>query len=179
MKTNHHLPAGIEHIGHEGHWVGTSRCVHHINNNRWKRRCLNHRTVKALARGLLICTPDFSYFPELERTTGGRAYRASGTLFHVRSQAIKRGLSNLALSRKSYNTHQGLGDDCPRGWPREDFNLPRCVNQDISESRKTIKEVLYLCNAENIPSHKTPNIWLSKIGITSSHCPSLTSSHCL
>ena len=39
MPNNNALPAGIEHIGHEGHWVSTSRCVHYINDNRWKRGC--------------------------------------------------------------------------------------------------------------------------------------------
>lgn len=27
------LPACIQHVGHEGDWAGTARCVHYINDN--------------------------------------------------------------------------------------------------------------------------------------------------
>jgi hypothetical protein len=83
-------------------------------------------------------------------------YRASITPSHIRSQGIKGDLSSLALSN-TYNTHQSLCDDCPRSWPGEHFNLPRCVNQDISVSRKTIKEVLhlYMLKISHYTKHQT------------------------
>lgn len=125
----------------------------------------SHKIIKALARGPMICPHVFpTFFSKREAL-----YRASITPFYIRSQAMKRDLSSLALSN-TYNTHQGLCDDCPRSWPDEHFNLPGCVNQDIPVPRKTIKEVLHLYNAENVPLHKTPNYWLSKIGIPSSQC---------
>lgn len=40
------------------------------------------------------------------------------------------------------HTHQGLGDDCPRSWPGENFNLSGCVNQDIPGSRRPLKGVI-------------------------------------
>ena len=165
MPTNNHLPAGIQHIGHEGHWVGTSWCVHYINDNSWKWGCLKPQNNQSLSQRAHDLSPNFSYLLQQGTIIWGRVYRTSLTPSHVRSQARKRCSSSLALS-----THQGLSDDCPRSRPGEHFDLPRRVNQHIPVTRKAIKEVLYLANAENIPSHKTPIIWLSKIWIISPHC---------
>lgn len=60
MPNNNALPAGIEHIGHEGHWVGTSRCVHYINDNRWKWRCLKPQNNHSFSQKVLDLSPNSS-----------------------------------------------------------------------------------------------------------------------
>lgn len=44
------VPAGIEHVGHEGDGVDTAGRVHHIDDDAGKRRCLKGKTNRLQER---------------------------------------------------------------------------------------------------------------------------------
>ena len=97
MPTNNQLPAGIEHIGHEGYWVGTSWCVHDINDNCWKWWCLkpqNNHSLSQRAHNLSPNSPQPSLARESHLKQGVQSFHNPPTL---RSQAIKRCLTSLVL----------------------------------------------------------------------------------
>lgn len=134
----------------------------------------SHKIITALVQGLMIY-PQSLFPPSLARENHLRQGIQSfhNSLPHTvpcNKKMLNQSSSLVTLSNQSYNTRQGLSDDCPRSWPREHFNLSGCVNQDIPVSRMTVKEVLHLCNAERYSAHRTPNTWLPETGITSPHC---------
>ena len=175
MSTKHRLPACIQHIGHEGHWVGTSWCIHDVDDHCGKWGCLEHRISKVLIRGLITCSHALPPFlPRENECWPGVQSLASPS--HTQPQAANRGWANSpdALMNKTQNTHQGLSDDCPRSWPGEYFNLSGCVNQDIPGSRRPLKGVI-LGNSEDFPSQRKLIVCRSKTAITSAHCQTVLS----
>lgn len=40
-----HNAAGIQHVGHEGHWIYAARCVHYVHHDGWEGRGLKHVTT--------------------------------------------------------------------------------------------------------------------------------------
>lgn len=37
-----HNAAGIQHVGHEGHWIDAARCVHYVHHDGWEGGGLKH-----------------------------------------------------------------------------------------------------------------------------------------
>lgn len=105
------VPAGIQHVGHEGDGVDTAGRVHHIDDDAGKRRCLKGKTNRLQ-----------------ERTPGGNR----GSIHYWgRPPGRRPPPSRSSVSLDWVWTYQGLRDDGSRCRPGEDFNLTRGVDQHI------------------------------------------------